>query len=221
MENNQRLPLTLDNLAAMPKLICIVDTDTNSMENAIGYVDSAEDINIAFIYREAMEKLDLSFYPNRNSEVYYADPCVKNNYIALDEYYNYLKTARVDELQKIAMALGAKHFRVTYRDTESISAGELIPVTAENIFHGHEPTIPVLQYWKKETVIQTLISMRMSGQTVSQRLTLNLGSSSGIKESDAAKIDAALKAKKVPENLSMATEARNESHRYLEYEIDF
>lgn len=45
--------------------------------------------------------------------------------------------------------------------------------------------------------------------------------SSGIRESDAAKIDAVLKGMKVGGNATVFNEAKNESWRYLEYEIEF
>lgn len=61
----------------------------------------------------------LSFYPNSEGEFYYVDPINKDNYIALDEYFNYLKQVRISELQKIAQDLGAKYFRVTYKEEKS------------------------------------------------------------------------------------------------------
>ena len=54
-----------------------------------------------------------------------------------------------------------------------------------------------------------------------QKLMLKLSNSSGIKESDAVKIDAALKGMKCSGNVTVESEAKNESRRYLEYEIEF
>lgn len=54
-----------------------------------------------------------------------------------------------------------------------------------------------------------------------QKFMLKLSNSSGIKESDAVKIDAILKGIKLAGNTSVASEAKNESRRYLEYEITF
>ena len=42
-----------------------------------------------------------------------------------------------------------------------------------------------------------------------------------MKESEAAKIDAALGAMKCAGNTTVLSEAQSESRRYLEYEIDF
>lgn len=54
-----------------------------------------------------------------------------------------------------------------------------------------------------------------------QRLMIKLSNSSGLKESDAVKIDAVLKGMKFTGNTTVQSEARNEARRYLEYEIDF
>lgn len=54
-----------------------------------------------------------------------------------------------------------------------------------------------------------------------QRLMIKLSNSSGLKESDAVKIDAVLKRMKFAGNTTVQSEARNEARRYLEYEIDF
>lgn len=50
---------------------------------------------------------------------------------------------------------------------------------------------------------------------------INMSNSSGIKESDAVKIDAVLKKVKVNESISVTNEVKKESRRFLEYEIDF
>lgn len=59
------------------------------------------------------------FYPDSGDEFYYIDPSERNRYISLDEYFSYLKVARINELQKIAQDLGAKHFKVTYKEEQT------------------------------------------------------------------------------------------------------
>ena len=54
-----------------------------------------------------------------------------------------------------------------------------------------------------------------------ERFMLNLSQSSGMKENDAVKIDAVLKGMKCSGNTTVASEAKNEARRYLEYEIEF
>ena len=71
--------------------------------------------------------------------------------------------------------------------------------------------------------VQKLIEMRMDeqGPLRRQTLTIKLSNSSGLKESEAVKIDAILKGLKCTGNSIVVNEVRNESRRYLEYEIDF
>ena len=76
---------------------------------------------------------------------------------------------------------------------------------------------------QRDPSIKALIAMRMdeTAPLSYQKFMLKLSNSSGIKESDAVKIDAVLKSLKLAGNTSIASEAKNESRRYLEYEIDF
>lgn len=54
-----------------------------------------------------------------------------------------------------------------------------------------------------------------------QKYTLKLSNSSGIKESDAIKIDAALKSMKICGNTTIVSEVQSEARKFFEYEIDF
>ena len=68
-----------------------------------------------------------------------------------------------------------------------------------------------------------LIEMRMdeTSPLTHQKFTLKLSNTSGIKENDAIKIDASLKAMRISGNTTITSEVRNESRRFFEYEIDF
>ena len=69
------------------------------------------------IYRKSAEMFGLSFYPDMDREIYYVDPTDRNSYIALEEYFSYLKLVRVGELQKVtAQDLGAKYLKVTLKE---------------------------------------------------------------------------------------------------------
>lgn len=88
---------------------------------------------------------------------------------------------------------------------------------------GHAPIEPTTKYMKYDPNIQKLIEMRMDtqGPLSHQALTIKLSNSSGLKESEAIKIDMILKSLKCTGNSTVVNETRNESRRYLEYEIDF
>ena len=83
--------------------------------------------------------------------------------------------------------------------------------------------MPKLYYMQREQSIQNLIAMRMdeASPLTHQKFTLKLSNSSGIKEKDAIRIDAALKAMKISGNTTVINEVRNESRRFFEYEISF
>lgn len=239
------------------KLIRITDIDKKRAESevcqgSIGYISEQKDLKIVTIFRDKVDAFGLTFYPDADSEIYYVDPSDRDKYIALDDYFNYLKIARVNELQKIAQDLGAKHFRVTYKEQKTsftgnsakakgnikapggtvtadaehdLSATEVsaVEVAAEMQCLGHDPMEPKLCYLQREPSIQTLISLRMDKNSpmMHQKYTLKLSNSSGIKEKDAVRIDAALKAMKISGNTTVTSEVRNESRRFFEYEIDF
>lgn len=236
------------------KFIRVADRDKKRAESevcqgSIGYFTTSKGIRVLNIFRDSVDVFGLTFYPDNRSEFYYVDPSDRDRYIALDDYFNYLKVERISELQRIAQDLGAKHFRVTYVEEKSsysdkkvkvngkvvaTASGEAehknseenyskIEIAAENDFPGKEPIKPQLKYLLRDPSIQNLITMRLDSKSAltHQKLMIKLSNSSGLKESDAVKIDAVLKGMKFTGNTTVQSEARNEARRYLEYEIDF
>ena len=118
-------------------------------------------------------------------------------------------------------SFGHADIQASHEYTASESA--LASVAAEMHCPGHEPIEPTLRYLQNETSIQSLIALRMDKNSpiTHQKYTLKLSNSSGIKESDAIKIDAALKGMKISGNTTLQNEVKNESRRFFEYEIDF
>lgn len=237
----------------LSKLIRVADIDKKHSESevckgSVGFISEQKELRIVNIYKNMIGAFGISLYPDADSEIYYIDPSDRDKYIALDDYFGYLKIARVNELQKIAQDLGAKHFRVTYREKKasitkndmkakgnvragaaeaernlSISDNSNIEVAAEMQCLGHAPIEPKLLYLRGEPSIQSLIALRMdkNSQMFHQEFSLKLSNSSGIKEKDAVKIDAALKAMKISGNTTVVSEAQSESRRFFEYEVDF
>lgn len=236
------------------KFLRVSDRDKKRAESevcqgSIGYFSDFKEIHLFNIFRDSIDFYGLSFYPDSRSEFYYVDPSDRNRYIALDDYFSYLKMERVSELQRIAQDLGAKHFRVTYMEDQSsfsekkvnsnicaksVAAAEVtrqtaskkystVEIAAEMACAGHDPIKPQLKYLIRDPSIQTLIAMRMDklAPLTHQKFMIKLSNSSGLKENDAVKIDAVLKSMKLVGNTTVASEAKNEERRYLEYEIDF
>ena len=256
-ERNTLQPIFLEDLDSaeftLSKLIRVADIDKKHAESEVckgsaGFVSEQRELRIVNIYKNMIDAFGISLYPDADSEIYYIDPSDRNKYIALDDYFGYLKIARVNELQKIAQDLGAKHFRVTYREKKasitrndmkakgnvragaaeaernlSVSDNSNIEVAAEMQCLGHAPIEPKLFYLRGEPSIQSLIALRMDENSpiFHQEFSLKLSNSSGIKEKDAVKIDAALKAMKISGNTTVVSEAQSESRRFFEYEVDF
>lgn len=235
----------------MSKFIRVVDRDKRYIESpvcqgSIGYTSFHKDFRLVNLFRDSVDSFGIMLYPDQDYDFYYIDPSERDRYIALDEYFGYLKLARVNELQKVAQDLGAKSFKVTYKEeqvsfsekkvkahTKAVAAVDAnhealekkfskIKVEAEMSFPGHAPVEPKLKYLQRDPTIQNLISMRMNENApLHQKLFLEMSISSGMKESDAAKIDAVLKGLKCTGNMTVASEVKNESRRYLEYDIEF
>lgn len=244
---------TLDDAEfTMPKFIRITERDKRRAESevcqgSIGYNSDHKDLRLVNIFRDSIDTFNLSFYPDSDSEFYYVDPSDRDRYIALDEYFKYLKVARVGELQKIAQDLGAKYFRIVYHESDTSfiekkgTAHIKSPVKVDADTHtterqksegliaaemecpGHAPVRPVLKYLYRDPAIQSLIALRMdeSSPLTRQKLTIEFSNSCGIKESDALKIDGVLKGMKLSSSVTVASEAKKETCRRFEYEIEF
>ncbi|HIW41952.1 MAG TPA: hypothetical protein H9743_07415 [Candidatus Mediterraneibacter vanvlietii] len=105
----------------MSKFIRITERDKKHAESevckgSIGYVSEQKGLRIVNIFQDSIDAFGLTFYPNYDSEFYYVDPSDGCNYIALDDYFGYLKLARVNELQKLAQDLGV----VWYKKVDSL-----------------------------------------------------------------------------------------------------
>lgn len=263
LEHEKKLlqPIFLEDLDsadfALTKLIRVTEIDKRRAESevckgSIGYIDEQKDLKIVTIFSNRIDAFGLSFFPDTDSGLYYVDPTDRDKYIALDDYFAFLKMARINELQKIAQDLGAKHFRVTYKEQKtnlvsnkakgkatyknigvninadyekgaSSHISTSAEIAAEMDCPGHAPVEPKLQYLQRDPSIQSLIALRLdpTSPTTHQVLTLKFSTSSGIKEKDAVKIDAALKSMKLSGNTTVASEVQNEARRIFEYEVDF
>ena len=175
---------------SMPKFIRIIERpqkyiDSEVCQNSIGFWSNNSGLEIVNIFSDSLAVFGLSFYPDSDCDFFYVDPSDRDRYIALDEYFNYLKVARINELKKLAQDLGAKHFRVTYMEektyfsetkakanVKAVAKAEIgyrsaekqyskIEIAAEMDFPGHAPNKPILKYMQRDPSIQTLVAMRM------------------------------------------------------------
>ena len=228
-----------------------VRRNVKACEGAIGFWAEGKGFRLFNIYREHLELLgNLKWYPHVDETVYYVDPCHKKFYIRLDEYFAYLKKVRVDELTAIAQDLGAKSVEIVLKSQKASSSNESgsgkmalgkwgasanfskaekestgVEVAAKINFAGNAaPVKPKLVYFKDEGDILALVKMRLSpdsNQILSKKYSFRYGNSSGIKTSDAEKIDLALSGVGLDLSRSVSSEANSESNTLLEYNIEF
>lgn len=220
-------------------------------EGAIGYYTEGKGAKVFNIYKEHLNLFDIEFYPYQEEAVYYVDPCYENHYIRIDEYFVYLKKVRVDELISLAQDLGAKHVEIVLKAKAlsssvgdgsgkmrlgkwgvdasfSRSQNEAIgaEIAADINFSGQsKPVKPKINYFKNESDILSLIEMRMTPKTenriLSKKYSFRYGNSSGIKVSDAEKIDLSLASLGLGLSRSVTNEVNNECDTLLEYSIEF
>lgn len=97
-------PDTLDQTEfLLSKFIRVTDRDKKHAESdvcqgSIGYLSDKGGLRVVNIFKDSLDIFGLSFYPDMDSEFYYVNPTDRDNYIALDEYFSYLKIVRINEL---------------------------------------------------------------------------------------------------------------------------
>ena len=244
----------------MPAIIHVVEkdkkhADSKACEHSLGHLSEENGITVLNVYPPHMKDLGVSFFPNAERRIYYVDPVQKDLYIDIQEYFQQLKLARVNELEQLAYALGATHFEILFKTNTvelekakkkaelGVKKGKkkLVDVKAEHDekemkkesievakaldLGGHsDPQVPELVYFKDNTDIQNLIYMRMDKKNNLKRkeCSIKYSYSSGITESDAAKIQGAVdKMGGGSAGVSLMNETLTESHTTLIYKIEF
>ncbi|MBR5381547.1 MAG: hypothetical protein IK136_02885 [Oscillospiraceae bacterium] len=180
----------------LPRMIRITEPDSTHKRSpfllgALGHRSAPKGLEIVNIYPDRLAEFGINLFPDAESEFYYVDPGDDRQYIALDEYFGYIRQRRVNELVTLAKALGARHFKVTYKErrkrltakkvTANASARGIgkngngqwqhtadsddftsIAILAEMNCGGGEPVEAPVVYLKNEPEITHLIEMRMA-----------------------------------------------------------
>ena len=175
------------------RVIRIVNYDArleNEMcKNSVGFYEKTDDRKMPTLYTKFVPELGLSFYPQLSESVFIADPCIAGKYIEIDEYFNYMKQVRVNELTLVAQSLGAKSVTIELKSTtnskslfskamqakavpildasckqqENNTSSNSIEIWAQTTFKtsiwNGGPTMPNLLYFRNETDISSLIQM--------------------------------------------------------------
>lgn len=158
-------------------------------KGSIGFYEKTDDRKMPTIYSKFVPDLGLSFYPQLSESVFIADPCIAGKYIEIDEYYNYMKQVRVNELTLVAQSLGAKSVTIelkstltskslfsksaqakvcptidgNYKQQGNSTSSNSIEIWAQTTFRtaiwNGGPTVPTLLYFRNESDISSLIQM--------------------------------------------------------------
>lgn len=175
------------------RVIRIVNYDPR-LENevckgSVGFYEKTDDRKMPTLYSKFVPELGLSFYPQLSESVFIADPCIAGKYIEIDEYFNYMKQVRVNELTVVAQSLGAKSVTIELKSTTNskslfskaaqAKAGPILDVnlkqqgnntssnsieiwaqtTFKTAIWNGGPTMPTLLYFRNESDISSLIQM--------------------------------------------------------------
>ncbi len=239
----------------LPSMLRIVARDKRRSESpicagSIGYKEAIKGFDTLCIYEDYIHEFGVSFHPELSKGIFYAEPHHEHLFVSLDEYFNYLKKARVNELEMIAQKLGAKRVQIAFKEQAksaskrsiqaNVGAGKPgasathstdgndyvgVEIAADLVFSGHDhPEVPELAYFRHESDIEKLIQMRVSnGDNKIQSKTYRFlcSTSSGMKESEAAKIDAVACHLKIGASESFSSEVSRENRTELEYKIEF
>ena len=246
----EQLAYSIDN---MPDIVNVVETDKRTDEevckNAVAFDDGNDEMRVVSILEKNVGLLNSTFYPYVQESIYFRDPCNPSVYIDVNEYFDYIKKAKVHELNQIAQSLGANHVKITLKAekkyfvqnkakggaavgkdqkvdaTHSDSDKQFvsIEVASDKKYKGHEAKKPALKYFKYDPDIQNIIDRRMNKDNpiYSDIETIKYNYSSGIKKNDVAKIEGVLKKLKVKGNASISSEVENEERLYFEYQIEY
>lgn len=137
-EKKKYCPVTLEEYHSeefiMPKMVRILEKDPHegleSCAGAIAYTPLVANKNLFQIIKKNCKDTGLKFYPNKDQIIYYRNPYEDNLYLNLEDYFDYIKKKRVNELEMIANKLGAKHIKITIKEEKktlvSASAGKKI-----------------------------------------------------------------------------------------------
>ncbi len=201
-----------DDLLRHERVIRIVNYDKRlnreDCKDSIGFYQSTPGRRIPTFYTNCVETLGLSFYPHLSESVFIADPAISGNYIEIDEYFNYMKQVRVNELTVIAQSLGAKHVDILLKTQSkktifqktgaNIDVGKIASANAKATKSSHaessleiwastdfktalwssSPALPTVLYFKHESDIQSLIQMVLVNKSKLKSRTYHMRASS-------------------------------------------
>ncbi len=177
----------------LPNLIRTVDDAERKgidvCEGAIGWIEKKKDVEVMYLYDEAIQFSNIKFVPAAVCDsIYYVDPHDRHRFINVDGFFSMTQEEKLAELQHIAYSLGASRYWVemleTSKESKSYDASTGIghpkakgtvsndmerstdmrtKSVAEAVFAGaRTPVEPKLCWYMHDKNVQNLIKMRCS-----------------------------------------------------------
>ncbi len=112
----------------LPNVIIIVDDavrrEIKLCEGAIGWTGKVKDVEVLYLYDEAVQNSGIHFIPNATCDsVYYTDDISRSRYIRTDRFFEKIREEMIAELEHIAFSLGAKRCSIAI-STSSVDKEE-------------------------------------------------------------------------------------------------
>ena len=231
----------------IPNIIEIVDDSSNRKfitdENAIGWIEQHEGIDVLHLYSAFVKKCNVTFIPlAQRDSVYCKDNFDPEKFIDANQVFGKATEEKLAELEHIAYALGAKCCSVEIIETDSnvetssksakiniakVEANSMSKNSKKqsgktmSYFEGNAtPKEPQLKWFAPDENIKRLIEMRCAdcNSIKSKSLELKGSSSATMSKKTACAIDNVLKIKG---GFSMENQAIKEHSNILVYEIEF
>ena len=272
-EINKYQPVFFDdyisNSFEFPALVRVVEKNNamniDACKGAIGNIETVKGLRILNLYKNELDRINekqidgklISFYPYFDEDFFHVHPFNKYSFLNLNDYFNHTKQERINELEKIAICLGAKHIKIRYMEESKSFTGSNLKANVDGgkgkgkdaekaaseashsssdtshydfrlekevtLKGSNNPVRPELIYFQSESDILNLIESRLdpTNPILNKTCILSYGTSHGINESEAAKIDAAIASFKLKANATVKNEVQQENRMKLEYQIDF
>lgn len=255
----EELPFAMDRTESanedLPGILSVTVRDKKRAESevcqgSVGYYQAAKGHDLLCLYEDDLTPLPLTFYPTASQGIFLASPYQDGVYIAVNEYFNFIRKGIVNELELVAQNLGAKHVRISFQeDTKahtmqkvhshgkaqgvaasydqesSLHESSNLEIAADVKFSGHaSPITPDLIYFRNESDIPKLIDMRTSNSSnriESKTYRFQCNRLFGVKEKREGEISAVLNYVKPSGAVSYNQNIQRESRTILEYSIEF
>lgn len=228
-----------------PSIIEIVDDSANRdfiCDDAIGWIEKHEDVDVLHMYSNFVKKSGLSFVPVPQCDnVYCADNFEKNKFINANSVFGKATEEKLAELEHIANFLGAKSCSVEIVEAasaatskelhikSSVNTDSSLSLTNKNMQSGKTvslfegcstPRKPTLKWFAHDDNILRLIDMRCSenNSITAKKLELKGSSSATMSKKIACAIDDILR---VRGSFSMEKMTVKEHSNILVYEVQF